>query len=37
MNEREKQLGKLRNDLLKAMRSGNMVKAANIQMQMNRL
>lgn len=37
MNEREKQLDKLRNDLLKAMRSGNMVKAANIQMQMNRL
>ena len=37
MNEREKQLSKLRNDLLKAMRSGNMVKAANIQMQMNRL
>lgn len=37
MNEREKQLDKLRHDLLKAMRSGNMVKAANIQMQMNRL
>ncbi len=37
MNEREKQLSKLRNDLLKAIRSGNMVKAANIQMQMNRL
>lgn len=37
MNEREKQLSKLRNDLLKAMRSSNMVKAANIQMQMNRL
>lgn len=37
MNEREKQLDKLRNDLLKTMRSGNMVKAANIQMQINRL
>lgn len=37
MNEREKQMNKLRNDLVKAVKSGNMVKATNIQLQMNRL
>ena len=37
MNEREKQLIKLRKDLLKALKNGKMTKAANIQMQMNRL
>lgn len=37
MNEREKQMSKLRNDLLKAMRDGNYVRVTSIQAEMNRL